>query len=88
MSNKLTKFNHLRHLLDRDDLGFLKPDRIAQEVLVGREFRGGVRTRDDPRDRRVGERKLQRRRRQRHLMTVANCSDRVHRLTISEGALW
>ena len=45
MSNKLTKFNDLRHLLDReldgDDLGSLKPDRrrmlLDYAFTVGRQ---------------------------------------------------
>ena len=45
MSNKLTKFNHLRHLLDReldgDNLGSLKPDRrrmlLDYAFTVGRQ---------------------------------------------------
>ena len=45
MLNKLTKFNHLRHLLDReldrDDLGSLKPDRrrvvLDYAFTVGRQ---------------------------------------------------
>ena len=43
MSNKLTKFNDLRHLLDReldgDDLGSLKPDR--RRVLLDYAFTVG-----------------------------------------------
>lgn len=43
MANKLTKFNHLRHLLDReldgDDLGSLKPDR--RRVLLDYAFTVG-----------------------------------------------
>src|SRR5262252_467401 len=52
--------------------------RKAQQVQVTREFVGAARTRNDRRNRGMGEWKLQRSRRQRYLVTIANRLDPVY----------
>jgi len=51
--------------------------RVLQEVEIAGELARIARSRDDRRDRRVGERELQGRRRKRHAVALANRADRV-----------